>query len=887
MDLSSILLGAQSPDHAVRTQAETMLKEAEQTNFGTYLATLADHLAGNQNNPESRRLAGLIIKNCIHARDPSVRSQYLERWVQGIDEPGKAHIRRSLINTLSAQAPEPRRAAAQVIAKIAAMDMSRPGGWDTLINELLSSCSNATDDHLKQACLETLGYICEEATFGDSMDTVLSEHSNQILTAVVQGMSYQGSSASTPQSVASVRFASTIALNNTLEFARSQFEVPAERSAIVNTLCEAARSGDENVRQAAFEGLVKVAENYYDKLHEYIRDIYTLTENAIRSDVEAVAMQAIEFWSTVAEEEVTILYEVESIRESGKNPERESKHFVLHALPYLCVPIFDSLKKQEDDPLEDGSWNTATAAGACIELLAAAAPDTILDLVKPFVEANIRDQANWRSREAAILAFGSVLDGPPADAVQGLVKDAIKVLINALMNDPNLAVKDTTAWALARVVIVDRETTLEHLQVLVECLRSTLSMAENPLFAAHVCYAIHNIADRFSEDSENDTGPLKPYLEQLVQALIQTADRGDAGESSLRIAAYESISAIFRNVSRDGIPFVHTVTPSLLEKLNNTINGFQHALNDDDVQNLLETQGLLCGALTTATHRLSKEQLLPMADAMMQAYLRTFESGGANGSMEDSFLAIGALADTIGNDFNRYMPHLMPILQQALSNLQHWQLCGVAVGVTGELCRSLGKDLVRYADKLVFLLLEGVKSSQLDRSVKPTILTCFGDIAMSVKGEFERFLKPVMDCMKQAAESSVNMTVSPDDFDTMDWLHMLRESVLEAYVGMVSGLRDGGKQELLIPYIDWVLSFCEVMVERDAQGASGANALMSEETMKPMMALLGDLGDAIPQFKDAVNGKVWVQRMLELGVRSTDPRTKELADWALNVIFNR
>lgn len=880
MDVASILLSAQSPDHSVRTNAENVLKDAEQKNFASYLVTLADHLGGNENNPESRRLAGLIIKNSLHSRDISIRSHYVERWLHTVDEQSKIHIRHSLLSTLNAQAPEPRRAAAQVIAKIAAMDINRTGGWETLINELLSSCNNATEDHLKQASLEALGYICEEATYEDNMDNVLSEHSNQILTAVVQGMSYSNSS-SNDESIASVRLAATIALNNTLEFAKIQFEIPAERGAIVNTLCEATKSRDENIRQYAFEGLVKIAENYYDKLHEYIRDIYALTEQAIRNDVESVAMQAIEFWSTVAEEEVTINYDIESAREQGKIPDKTSKNFVIHALPYLSGPIFDSLKKQEDDPLEDGSWNIATAAGACIELLASAAPETILDLVKPFVETNIQDQANWRSREAAILAFGSVLDGPPVESVKVLVKEAIKVLIDALINDPNLAVKDTSAWALARVVIVDRETTLEHLQVLVDCLRSSLNMAENPLFAAHVCYAIHNIADRFSDDCDLESGPLKPYLEPLVQSLIQTADRGDAGESSLRIAAYESINALFRNVSKDGIVFIHTVVPNLLEKLQGTINAFPRALNDDDVQNLLEQQGLLCGVLTTATHRLSKEQLVPMADSLMQAYLRTFEVSGANGSMEDSFLAIGALADAIGNDFNRYMAHLMPVLQQALSNLQHWQLCGVAVGVTGELCRALGKDLIGYADKLVFLLLEGVKSSSLDRSVKPTILTCFGDVAMSVKGDFERFLKPVMDCMKQAAESSVQLAVAADDYDTLDWLQLLRESVLEAYVGIVSGLRDGDKQELLLPYIDWVLSFCEVMAENKIQ-----NIVMGEDMIKPILALLGDVGDAIPQFKDVVRLKGWVQSMVDQGVRSSDQRTKELADWALNVIFN-
>lgn len=881
MDITSILLAAQSADHATRSNAERVLKEAEEKNFGSYLVTLVDHLASDQNDPESRRLAGLIVKNAIHSRDLSVRSHLIDRWLQNVDEPSKVHVRQSLLGALAARAPEPRRAAAQVIAKVAAMDLTRPGAWESLISDLLVQASAATDDHVKQSSLEALGYTCEEATFSDQMESVLATQSNQILTTVVGGMAYQGAPGSTEDSTAAVRLAATVALNNTIEFARSQFEIPTERSAIVNTICEAARSGDLQVRQAAFEGLVKVAEHYYDKLYEYIRDIYTLTENAIRNDSEPVAMQAIEFWSTVAEEEVHIHYELETSRETGKPPERETKNFVVHALPYLSGPIFDSLKKQEDDPLEDASWNIATAAGACVELLAQAAPETILDIVKPFVESNIQDQANWRSREAAILAFGSVLEGPPPENVKTLVRGAIKVLIDTLLSDPNPAVRDTTAWTIARVISVDRDTALSHLPQLVESIRNTLGNAEHPQFAAHLCLAIHNLAECFLPESVNATGPLTEHAETLVQVLIQVADRGDASESGLRISAYESISSILRCVSEDGIPFVNTCLPMLLDKLQKTMAALPRALNDEDVQNAVEQQGLLCGALTTATHRLSKEHVLPYADTMMEAYLAAFASNGSTASLEDAFLAIGAVADAVGSYFSRYMPHFMPILQQSLGNVQHHQMCGVAVGVAGEVCRSLGKDLIPYSEKLVYLLLDALRSPTLDRGVKPTIITCFGEIAMSVKGHFEVFLKQVMECMKLAAESSVAMTVAADDYDTMDWLLHLRESVLEAYIGIVSGLRDENKQELLMPYIDWVLSFCEVLMVQPPQGS-----MVTEDIMKPTMALMGDLGDAIPQFREVARSKQWLHRIVEQGSRSSDERIKEVAGWAFNVIFN-
>lgn len=880
MDVTQILLSAQSADHQTRSNAERVLKEAEEQNFASYLSTLSDHLAGDDNDPESRRLAGLIIKNSVYSRDPAVRQHLVDRWLR-LEDTAKSHVRTALLTALSAHASEARRASAQVIAKVAAIDVGRAGAWDSLITDLLNSATNATEDHVKQAALEALGYTCEEAAGGAQMERVLSAQSNNILTAVVGGMSYAGGQGSNPQSAGSVRLAATTALNNTLDFARSQFEVPVERSQIVETICDAAQSPDEKVRQAAFEGLVRIAENYYEKLHEYIRRIYELTENAIRNDAENVAMQAIEFWSTVAEEEATILYEAEAARETGKAPDRENKQFVVHALPYLSGPIFDSLKKQEDDPLEDSSWNTATAAGACVELLAQAAPDTILELVKPFIEANIQDQANWRSREAAILAFGSVLEGPPIETVKALVKEAMKVLIDSLIHDPVLPVKDTTAWTLARVVSVDRETTLTHLPALIDCLRGTLMNAENPELASHICYAIHNIAERFIEDADRESGALTEHLESLLQSLMQTADRDDASEATLRIAAYETINALFRTASRDGLVIVYTCMPVLLEKLRAVLTSYPRLLSDDELHDATEKQGLLCGALATATHRLSATEVTPYADRMMENYLQAFRVNGSAASLEDAFLAVGAVASVVGRDFSRYMQHFIPILNHALSNLQHHQMVGVAIGVTSEVSRALGKNLIPFSDNIVFLLLEALKSTTLDRSIKPAILTCLGDVAMSVKGVFENYLEQVMAFMKQAAESSMHLEVSTDDLDSMDWVQLLREAVLEAYTGIVSGLKDEGKQELLMPYLEWIMAFSEIIVER------AQNGYVDQDMIKPIMALMGDLGDAIGQFKDVARQKAWIQRMVDGGSKSSDARTREIASWAYNTIFQQ
>ena len=54
---------------------------------------------------------------------------------------------------------------------------------------------------------------------------------------------------------------------------------------------------------------------------------------------------------------------------------------------------------------------------------------------------------DWRLREAATFAFGSILDGPPADKLAALVAVGLPFLLNAL-KDPHTAVRHTTAWTI-------------------------------------------------------------------------------------------------------------------------------------------------------------------------------------------------------------------------------------------------------------------------------------------------------------------------------------------------------------------------------------------------------------------------------------------------------
>ena len=96
--------------------------------------------------------------------------------------------------------------------------------------------------------------------------------------------------------------------------------------------------------------------------------------------------------------------------EWGEQPEIESRHFAKIALPEIVPVLLLLLTKQEEDADED-EWNISMAAGTCLTLLAGAVQDHIVGAVIPFIEGNIKAD-DWHRREAAVMAFGSILDGP-------------------------------------------------------------------------------------------------------------------------------------------------------------------------------------------------------------------------------------------------------------------------------------------------------------------------------------------------------------------------------------------------------------------------------------------------------------------------------------------
>lgn len=177
--------------------------------------------------------------------------------------------------------------------------------------------------------------------------------------------------------------------------------------------------------------------------------LFSLTVNGMRSSNENVACMAVEFWSTVSEEELEIgIAQNEAQSLGNTSAVKTSFGFATAALPEVLPTLLSLLTKQDEDS-DDDDWNVSMAAAACLLLYAQNTGSAVIGPTLEFVERNIGSE-DWKNREAAVMAFGSILDGPDITQLTVLIGQALHAIIG-LMSDSVLQVRDTAAWCLGRI----------------------------------------------------------------------------------------------------------------------------------------------------------------------------------------------------------------------------------------------------------------------------------------------------------------------------------------------------------------------------------------------------------------------------------------------------
>ncbi|TYJ54307.1 hypothetical protein B9479_005066 [Cryptococcus floricola] len=859
MNAAQLLQDSLSANQSARESATQQLEAAARDNFLGYLHTLATELANESQSIDVRYAAGLAFKNGIAARDIVNQAALTERWLS-LPDSATEPLKHLTLSTLGSPQQRAGAVAAQCVSAMAAIELE-VGKWTDLIPQLLEFVQNQENTGLRVSTLQAVGYICEVI-----QPQILAARSNEILTAVVQGARKEEPSAD-------VQHAAIQALYNSLEFIRDNFEREGERNYIMQVVCEATQSTSVSVQVGAFECLVQIMHLYYEKMDFYMeRALFGLTIMGMKHSEERVALQAIEFWSTVCEEEIDLTAAAQEAIQYGDRPEVESKGFAKAALNDILPVLLGLLSEQDEDDDED-DWTKAMAAAACLQLLAQNIGDDIVGPVVPFVEAGIT-QPEWQRREAAVMAFGSILDGPDPTTLGPLVTQALGALIGMMQSDPSLPVRDTVAWTLSKVT----ETMLEiidpsmHLRDLITAL--VMGLTASPRTCNSCCAALNNLILQISSlpelPEDSPTNLMSEYYSGILKELMPIAERPH-NQSNSRSAAVQTISTFLSSSANDTLPVVQEVAVAFIARQEALQGVHNQLVGMDDRNNWNDMQINNCVVLSSFIRR-SPAAAAPFADRIMTNLISLIStSGKQSGVLEEAFATIGALAGALEAGFNKYMDAFGPYVITALNSYEDHSVAQAGVFITSDIARAVNEALQPYAENIMGALIELLRSPVVARHVKPFAISAIGDVAIAIGTEFKPYLEATMTILGQAGST----TAPAGDEGMIDFVQNMRESIVDAFIGIMNGFRDT-EANVILPYVGGILGFLQTC---------WADEDRSEGFCTSSLGLIGDFASVFKtQVSDDIT-KVWVQEAISAGRnRSASKQSKTNAAYAQHAL---
>jgi len=802
-DLTKIINAALSKDTIVRRQAEAALEGLMTSDLAGFLKNLCYELGEDSNPEENRHLAGLILKNTLCGEDKNATDGVTQKRWQSLGIEQRKDLRKEILKVLGSKYPIARKVAALIIAKIAAIELPLRE-WDELMPLLLKTLKDITLNNVPISLWEStmlcLAYITEEVNAD-----FLVAHTANILESVKFGIDHNDPA---------INVNSLKTLFHTLCFTTENFEHENQRRLIVEEMIlKGCKAENPKVQLHGFLCLCELVSYHYDHMFSFMQSIFELTKVGMTCGMPEIGKQSTEFWALVCDVEI----ERERSRSANEKNSLPSRDYGKRAAQHL-LPVLISNIVQQNEEHDTDEWTVQKAAATCLTLFAELIKNEVLQHVLPFVKARVESE-NWKIREAAILCFGVVLGGPDPATLTPLCKQMFPVIVKNLRH-PNIYVKDTSVWVLGQMfkMVPGVLSTQESLDATLDILLQALN--DRAQIAFHVCWAIQNIANLASPEKSTERAkvtPISPYLSKLILGLLRRGDQPDSNEMNLLNSCHETIISIIEESSgTDDRKLLMEVLGEMMKRLGNLVS---KNISDKDVHHMNQIRGIVSVIgtviVTVGPDGFKDAEAEKRADLIMQQLMRVLRADDC-AVQEEVVLAIIPMVYALGENFTRYINNANPelnLVRLILKNIEKPgvlpKLTEVSVSLIGSIVSSCGNSIAWLCDDLVSYLIHSMADKELAIWVKPVIISCIGDIAFAVKGNFTRYLTCVMDLLFQAGGNSV----VTDDEDVLDSIQRVRESVLEACSVIVGSLRTEDVGAPLLQYVNGCILLIESVLQ--------------------------------------------------------------------------
>eukprot|EP01084_Bolivina_argentea_P273564 466022_1 len=704
-----------------RNAAQSQLKYLEQSHFANYMMELVRILGSQQSSDDSasvRQGAGLLLLQ-------SVKSNVFnrQRWMK-LDSSQRAKLKAGILAVLGVDVVEARSTAVNVISNLALME-GVESEWRDLMPYLIEKClSKPPNRALMHSSLKCIGQLAE-------MGVDISSYSGKMLECIAHGMSCHGAS--------DVQSESMKCLYQIISLISGNMDVDKERRIIFQMVCCGGSSGANEVRMYSFMCISRLIEYYYDLCEPFMQSIFQISKTAIAAGIAANedengTKQAIEIWSTIAEIEF------------GHD---KSFGFINKSLE-LLVPIYLSALLQQKEEFDEDEWTIRKAAACSLELFALVARDNVLQYVLKFVECNI-GLSNWHNREAALCAFGCVLDGPSRDKLCELVSQILSAILK-LMRDDHEQVRISAVWTFGRIceLIPAATSSLASSDVLGAVLSA---LDDRSIISNKACWCIASLSKE-SAFCAGQTG----Y--NLICRLLSRGRRSDT-DCTLIIGIHEAINGVIycQESSND---MLSSLLPELVEQMKGTLGELGDA-KEGESRTFLEYKlaGLL-SSIQVILDKLGSGCLSSDVSNAMMGCVVAAVGTKCDLVYEEALGLITHIARCIGNNFHIYLvtPPIQQVLIDSIRSGVHTnhtanetkQICRIGVGVAGDVYTQCAPFIAQspqilrpFSDRCVSELLTILINNSIGMELKSHIVDALTDILIAHGQYAYRYSADILD----------------------------------------------------------------------------------------------------------------------------------------------
>lgn len=201
---------------------------------------------------------------------------------------------------------------------------------------------------------------------------------------------------------------------------------------------------------------------------------------------------------------------------------------------------------EEDE--DDDEWGHSLSAVCCLQKFALLLQNEITEPVVKFVVANI-SSLNWKNKYAALMALGSITEGPPKMQFSEVIVGTASILLE-LFKDQSVKVREANSWVLSRICDNHADVLLEPNTLKSFMYHILVALKDLPKISYHCCTALEKLATACEPTVHTQQhNPLSPYYQEILQHLEANGERQDFQGSGVDLTrtSYVTMTFIVQN----------------------------------------------------------------------------------------------------------------------------------------------------------------------------------------------------------------------------------------------------------------------------------------------------------------------------------------------------